>query len=216
VVNEYKIEPVAKKDRGILKSEIESAKVVDKSRYLEGRGISRQTINDPRFKGMIREDERHNTIFPHSDQKGISGAEIKNMDFTGFTDGGTKGVWHSKATSTDRKLVITESAIDALSYHQVKPDNKTRYLSIGGGMSPEQVNLVQAAIRKMPSGAEIIAATDNDRAGKEYADRFKSLTSSDKIFKYDPPVIGKDWNDQLKELSKTIKKENAVEREIIR
>jgi hypothetical protein len=164
---------------------------------------------------MIREDRRHNTIFPHSDQKGISGAEMKNIGFTGFTDGGTKGVWHSKATSTDRRLVITESAIDALSYHQVNPDNKTRYLSIGGGMSAEQEGIVHAAIRKMPSGSEIIAATDNDRAGKEYADRFKSLTSNDKMFKYDPPTIGKDWNDQLKELSKTLGKEKAVEREIV-
>jgi len=42
-----------------------------------------------------------------------------------------------------------------------------RYASIGGKMNPSQPALIRAAIERMPEGARIVAATDNDPDGRK-------------------------------------------------
>ena len=68
-------------------------------------------------------------LFPHHDANGLCGFETKSWRFTGFARAGSKALWWSKATPADNRLVIAESAIDAISYHQVNPHPKTRYVS---------------------------------------------------------------------------------------
>jgi hypothetical protein len=45
--------------------------------------------------GMIRMDVHGNAVFPHFDQSGLCGYELKNRSFTGFAPGGEKGLWSS-------------------------------------------------------------------------------------------------------------------------
>jgi len=54
--------------------------------------------------------------------------EVKNKDFTGFASGGVKGLWYSEAKITDERLVLVESAIDAMSFHVLFGDQHTRYM----------------------------------------------------------------------------------------
>jgi hypothetical protein len=169
--------------------------------YLNSRGITAETISDPRFKGMIRIDNRGNTVFPHYDKKGLSGYEIKNKHFTGFSKGGTKSVWPSRIRSSDLRLVITESAIDALSYHQLKGDKHTRYMSVGGQITKQQESVLTMAINKMAQGSHIVAAFDNDMAGNEFAKGLKQTNLGADI-RREVPDYGKDWNDQLKRLQR--------------
>lgn len=79
------------------------------------------------------------------------------------------------ARKDDTALVIAESAIDALSYATLHPDENTRYASIGGAMNPGQPALIASAIEKMQPGAKIIIAMDNDAAGRDLAEQIEAL-----------------------------------------
>ena len=171
--------------------------------YLENeRAIPAALLQRGRFAGRLRMDARGNAIFPHFDRKGICGFEIKNRGFTGFATGGSKGLWLSEETPDDNRLVFCESAIDALSYAVLFPDDRTRYASIGGQLSPQQRELMRAAAAGMPRGTKIIAATDADAPGGKLADDIREAVGltgrDDLIFVLHQPEGFKDWNDQLR------------------
>ena len=137
--------------------------------YLENeRRLPANVLSSPRFTGRVRVDRRGNAVFPHFDVSGLCGYEIKNQGFTGFAAGGKKGLWFSHSRPSDRRLVLAESAIDALSHAVLFPDaeDRTRYASLGGKPNTKQSELVQLTIARLPEGAEIVAAFDADEAGR--------------------------------------------------
>ena len=163
-----KLEP-ASPDRMRVESEYRRMADAQRYPYLEhDRCVPAAVLSSPRFAGRMRIDARGNTVFPHFDAAGLCGYEIKNRGFTGFAAGGKKGLWFSHTRPDDRRLVLTESAIDALSYAALFPDaeDQTRYASLGGKPSSRQMGLVQATVAKLPEGAEIVAAFDADEAGR--------------------------------------------------
>lgn len=164
---------------------------------LSTRGITPALLSFPRFAGCVFQDERGNACFPHYDREGVAGWEIKNRHFTGFAAGGSKGLWFSRTTPADTRLVIAESALDALSYAAIFPDSKARYFSTGGSLNSNQPALIRAAIERMPKSAALIVATDNDEAGNALAGAIQSLTPPAMEIRRPLPTIGKDWNDQL-------------------
>jgi hypothetical protein len=179
---------------------------VSRYQYLEqDRCVPAVVLGSPRFVGRMRMDCRGNTVFPHFDAAGLCGYEIKNRGFTGFAAGGEKGLWSSHRRRDDRRLVLTESAIDALSHAALFPDanDQTSYASLGGKPSRRQTGLLQATIAKLPERAEIVAAFDADPAGRSLAGEIRQVVAnvasttegSDLIFKYHLPMqAGEDWN----------------------
>jgi hypothetical protein len=170
--------------------------------YLEGeRCIPPALLRSDRFAGRVRSDARGNSVFPHFDQEGLCGYEIKNSGFSGFAPGGSKGLWLSNVRDDDNRLVLCESAIDALSFAVIYPDERTRYASIGGKMNPVQPELVRATIARMPNGSEIVAAMDSDAAGAKLAAAVRGafdLSGRDDLrFAMVEPFGGKDWNEIL-------------------
>jgi len=177
--------------------------------YLEqNRCVPIAVLWSPRFAGRMRMDSRGNTVFPHFDAAGLCGYEIKNRGFTGFAAGGEKGLWFSHTRGDDRRLILTESAIDALSHAALFPDveDQTRYASLGGKPSRRQMGLLQATIAKLPEGAEIVAAFDADPAGRRLAGEIRQVVSngasrterSDLMFRsHLPTQEGEDWNNVL-------------------
>jgi hypothetical protein len=171
--------------------------------YLTARGLRRETLCDPRFAGTWRQDRRGSALFVHRDDAGeITGFEIKCQRFTGFASGGTKSAWQSAARYDDKSLVITESAIDALSYHQLHAEQAPtcRYLSTAGAPSTRQFALLQRIFAALPASMTVIAAVDSDEAGDKLAKRIEELTTSEPhlIFRRDSPSADKDWNDVLR------------------
>ena len=174
--------------------------------YLEReRCVPTAVLLSPRFAGRMRIDSRGNTVFPHFDAAGLCGYEIKNRGFTGFAAGGQKGLWFSHARPDDRRLVLAESAIDALSHAALFPDaeDQTRYASLGGKPSSRQTGLVPATIARLPEGAEVVAAFDADEVGHQLVDMIREAVASvarrtertDLIFKAHLAVKeGEDWN----------------------
>jgi hypothetical protein len=153
-----------------------------------------------RFAGRIKIDGHGNAVFPHFDEFGLCGFELKNTGFTGFAKGGKKGLWLSQATPTDHRLVLAESAINAISYASLFPDGQCRYGSIGGQVNPEQPALIGREVAALPAGGEVIAATDHDHAGAQLAEVIVAVVAaadrSDIACRiHRPEEPGADWND---------------------
>ena len=198
------LEPVSRNIAKVAAKFHASEEIASGNEYLEKhRGIPSETFLDPVFASQIRIDERRNCLFPHFNQSGLCGYEVKNQDFTGFAPGGEKGLWYSRPRSTDCYLVICESAIDALSYATLKTSGKSRFFSTGGELNPGQPGLIQAAIKRMPSGSQVIVAVDNDAGGDQILDRVRRVFADLKLPECDlvedrPPHRGEDWNDVLR------------------
>jgi hypothetical protein len=192
------------KDRSAVERNYSRMPIAARHPYLEQeRKIPPALLGSARFAGRIRADEHGNAVFPHFDECGLCGFELKNRNFTGFAKGGEKGLWESHDQDEDTAIVIAESAIDALSHAALFPNTGARYRSIGGAVNDRQPLLIRAAIAELPANAEVICAMDNDKDGRKLAtmveDAFKSAGRPDLCFKLDlPSTEGEDWNQLLK------------------
>jgi len=201
--------PPASPDRMRIEREYRRMAEAQRYPYLErDRCVPAAVLSSPRFAGRIRIDARGNTVFPHFDAAGLCGYEVKNRGFTGFAAGGKKGLWFSHTQPDDWRLVLTESAIDALSYATLFPDSedRTRYASLGGRPSSRQMQLVQATTAMLREGAEVVAAFDADEAGRwmvavigeALANVRGEAGRSDLSFRTHLPANeGEDWNQVL-------------------
>jgi carbonic anhydrase/acetyltransferase-like protein (isoleucine patch superfamily) len=151
--------------------------------YLHGRNITNETIDNPAFQGRIftAQDNRHqNTAFPYYSENGIAQVSSKNQEpgapkWDRFIEGVPKeGVWVSKptegaGTKVDR-IVLSESPIDSLSYHQLNHragGPNTLYIATGGTPTERQSELIQKIIdRQEPR--EVVMANDRDPSGVRY------------------------------------------------
>lgn len=189
--------PVSR-DRAAVMAAWERARATLVLPYLTGRGLGPEVLSLPIFAGCLRVDERGNALFPHYDREGLCGFEIKNRDFTGFAAGGVKGLWYSKARPMDNRLVLTESAIDAMSFHVLQGDDRTRYMSTGGSLNPQQPALLRGAMEKMPPGGLVLLAFDADEGGEKLTEEVRAFAPSGRELRRVVPEGGKDWNQVLK------------------
>lgn len=207
-----KLEPTGT-DRMRVEREYRRMRDAPRHPYLEyARGLPAALLMASRFAGRVRIDCLGNAVFPHFDVAGLCGYEIKNRQFTGFAAGGTKGLWLSHFQPQDRRLVMAESAIDALSYAALFPDatDQTRYASLGGKPNLGQPALLEAIIAKLPKNSEIVAAFDADSAGRTLVEvacaavrrvahqkERMDLTFQSHL----PEQEGEDWNQVLQNLT---------------
>jgi hypothetical protein len=185
-------------DRQKILVQFENMRAIANHAYLQHRGINQETIESDRFSGMIYTDSRNNVIFPHRDREGVCGYEIRNQQFKGFSEGGTKGLWHSTTTKEDKRLVICESPIDCLSYYRFFDDGQTRYFATGGTLSENQKDLIRGAMKKIhKQGGQIVIATDRDEAGEKLALELAKFAPSGSQISREVPDYQKDWNEAL-------------------
>lgn len=201
------LEPVAR-DILAIRTRFERMRTLDgHHRYLKERCIPTALLTSARFAGTVHVDDRQNAVFAHTDNnRQVTGWEVKNSDgFSGFASGGTKSLWRSTFDECDQRLVIAESAIDALSYAALFPCGRTRYASIAGRMNDVvQPALLTSIIQNMRDGRKVVAAMDNDDAGRELGDQIKSLCLAAGCPQIDfgfhrPRTPGKDFNDVLRQ-----------------
>jgi hypothetical protein len=181
-----------------------AARPITNSHYLASRGLRPETLTCLRFWGTFRlRTISGEVIFPHYDPDGITGFERKHPERTRFAKNGRRAVWHSRTFKCDRYLVIAESAIDAMSFHQLQPRRDARYMSTGGTLSRYQRALLERAIARMPPDSTLVLATDNDAAGRKMADTISELAQRAnprmRVEAPLPPHGHKDWNDVVKE-----------------
>ena len=158
------------------------------------RSIPLSTLNCPKFTHRIKIDSHRNAIFPHFSNGQICGYEIKNTHFTGFSPHGHRGLWCSVYQPSDHRIIITESAIDALSFHALHGHQNDFYLSIGGQLGKKQLSLIQRSIKNV--SGDVVVAFDNDQKGNEYSRILHDSNGSISITRLVPTA--KDWNDDLR------------------
>jgi len=171
--------------------------------YLYYRGIQSQTINDALFIGSIfnvKLNDYNNVGFPYYNAAGDTvGLELRNKRFKHVIEGSDRsvGVWHSNIPKILEAVVLTESPIDAFSYHQLKGKENSLYISFGGTVTSGQLETVKIIIVEANASPElkIISAVDNDEMGRSYAQKFKEAFSK-KIVEDFPEL--KDYNEDLK------------------
>ena len=195
-----KVKKKSTQDILLLERDRICAKPVRTTAYLElNRQISNKTLMNDLFRDKIFKDKYNNVCFPHYNKLGFSGFEKKNKRFNGFSEGGKRGLWFSNKPQECNKIIICESAIDALSYYELKKEKNAQYISIGGQLSYEQLDLIKVVLEKNKD-KEIILAVDNDKQGEKYIEKIKEVA---KEVKHDNVIVDipenkKDWNDELK------------------
>ncbi|RWC00317.1 MAG: DUF3991 domain-containing protein [Mesorhizobium sp.] len=147
--------------------------------------------------GILREGPHGSMWAAHVDAGGvITGWEERGLDWRGFATGGAKVLFRLGRPGALR-LCVTEAAIDAMSlaaFEGLRPD--TLYLSTGGGWSPATDGAIRAlAVR---AGAQLVAATDNNRQGDVYACRLLALAPEVGCRGERLRPVGDDWNGDLK------------------
>jgi hypothetical protein len=181
--------------------------------YLTGRGLSDETIRE--FSEHIRMDDRGNVCFRHDDEDGLTGWELKNRGFTGFSGGGKKALFMCNICPPGQepeRIVITEAAIDAMSYAQLS-GKPALFVSFSGALSAAQQSQLADLLHSYPQ-ATVITATDADAQGENYAvmisairpDAFRARPS----VKSRPGATFKDWNDVLMDRPAPPKRQEAT------
>jgi hypothetical protein len=162
----------------------------------EKRHLPSETIARAIGTDLLREGIYGTVWFLHRrSDGGACGWEMRGPKYKGFAKGGDKALfWIGEAESALR-IVVTESAIDALSLATLEGWTVgTVYLSTGGGFGPLTADTLRALI---PQRARLVAATDRGRGGELLADRLHELaTEADVGFGRLRPDA-KDWNVQL-------------------
>jgi hypothetical protein len=190
------VEKTSRDRQAILRAVAEMA-TAENHPYLQSRGLPAELLASPRFVGRVLADSHGAAVFIHEDADGVCGFEHKNHNFTGFAAGGVKGLWKSHPFHEDRKLIVCESAIDALSYARLHPDDGARYVSTAGAWSPQTGPLLRRAAEAVPGG-DIVLAFDDDEAGRGYeAAARAALAGCPRRIVTDYPTRGKDWNEAL-------------------
>jgi Protein of unknown function (DUF3991) len=189
------------KDRISVEAKFADMQVALRHPYLvHARALPASLLESPRFAGTLRIDARSNAIFPHYDERGLCGYEMKNHGFTGFSKGGEKGLWSSNDFPDDRCIMFGESAIDVKSYAALFPDPHTRYRSISGKPNPRQPGLswrrlsrCRAALGSLPAWMPTrMGAIWWAWCGRPLNSRAARMTIED-----DEPSGAKDWNELL-------------------
>ncbi len=192
--------PVSK-DRLLVQARLEGMAVATSHQYLEReRAIPRDVLAHARFVGQVRSDSNRNAVFPHWEDGAVCGFELKNRGFTGFAANGEKALWLSHAFEADDTLVVTESAIDALSHFAIHRPASARYASIAGSMNRAQPKLLAHEASQLRPNSAVIIATDNDAGGDRLAACIREalLPCPIRVVEDRPVVRDQDWNDVLR------------------
>lgn len=150
---------------------------------MEKRGLTVDTIGHRAFIGKIFNktfvskktgETVINTVFPMESEQGITAILLKNASPTGLVNGHTWGerlesIWVSNLPKghQPREMLICESPIDALSYHQLHPPKEPFdrvYVATGGQPSSLQPLTVQRLIDRVRP-EQVILGHDNDNSG---------------------------------------------------
>lgn len=182
--------------------------------YLRRRGLSDAVIHYCIQKGLVYESkEYHNAVFVGFDGDTPKYAALRGTwqhmsnPFKGEVFGSDKRFSFSVPTETaSGKLVVSESAMDALSVATLRGDiGQVHYLSIGGAYAPKKhtdtVKLPMALeqyLKDHPKIREVELCLDNDSVGVG-ASFFimNKLMGMGYAVSSSPPERGKDWNEYL-------------------
>lgn len=179
-------------------------------RYLAGRGIDREILEECIAGGLLYESlPSHSAVFLGFD-------ENKKARYAFFRGTGKDRIMGEAAGSgkhfsfriegTGKRVHVFEGAIDLLSYATIRKLNGERWnsdslLSLGGVYGGAKVVKLPAALDNYldhhPETEEIILHLDDDSAGRGAAASISGRLNGRYHIRDEPPVHGKDYNEEL-------------------
>ncbi|WP_460503285.1 toprim domain-containing protein, partial [Hymenobacter agri] len=167
---------------------------LENTAYLEGRGITKSTIANPQFAGSILNQlytvqkegmpakTYVNTAFPAYHEGRVVGLELKGEGFKGQAPESqfTRSLWLSKLPEGRpvAVLVVSESALDTLSYAQLHPGERALYASTAGTLTQNKIFELKRLLSEEHIPA-IRAAFDNDTQGHHFDTRLLAGLASE-------------------------------------
>ena len=165
--------------------------------YLTGeRKLPERLVDAAHARGLVYSDRRGNCVFPCDKE---SGAFIRGTGTQPFKRTMGQGHLPYSLRGTDNKVIVTESAIDALTLKTMHPTSVI--IATGGNMPLER-------LKPYLAGKEIYLAHDKDKGGEIQAARIREQYPDAQRL---TPPQGKDWNAYLQ-----IKMRPQPEREPVR
>lgn len=178
---------------------------LERSPVLAAQGLRPETLSAPAFRGRWRDDGKGTVSFAHEHHHQAAGAELQTLKGSTAPDKSVaaRGLWEGCAPAPQalRRIVVTERALDALSFHQLRGDSHTHYISVGGTLTSSQ----QAALGKVlqhfaaqaPAGGPpltVVSAFSNSREGVALSRELQNLVPPALAFERSAPPHGRDWN----------------------
>lgn len=167
--------------------------------HLEKMGLTRETLEA--FRGLIRADRRKNACFAsrHPDGR-IVGWSIRGTRETKKfrSHHGNKALFYGPPRQDLRAeyLVVSESALDSISYWQLFHEDKDIAVSATSGSTGNYMSVVQLADRL--AARRVIIATDDDAPGRKQGEDLAAvLDGAGLAWFYHRPRNAKDWNKYL-------------------
>jgi hypothetical protein len=173
-------------------------------------------------RGLIYADKHQNAVFVRHDEDGwvrgdVTGASLRGTQaepFHGLAPGSARDTgyfWLRSGTEDVTRVVLVESAIDAISLAKLEQDKSpdrptTVYLSTdGSGAIP-----TEALQQVIAQGGQVLVAFDADGAGEKMAWRVAEAVPGVRRM---VPAVGKDWNDRLLAEQGVVPKEGQTDRQ---
>jgi hypothetical protein len=137
--------------------------------------------------------------FPYQKELGgrIVGAEVRNHSFKGHMCGSerARSLWISNCAPESQRIIVCESALDALSHFEMNGDERDIYISFGGHFTEGQLECLKGIYKHLSTEQLIRLAigTDNDEKGHQYASMLlREFPDAERILPQ-----GKDFNDMM-------------------
>lgn len=217
-----KNEPVAEglpELQPLVMSPVNDERLAEVRFYLEQvRKISAETVQKVLDNKTLYANSFGSAVFVHRDAEGKTTGATWRATRDGDTRRGSAagtykefGTFYLGDLRTANRYVLTESPIDALSYHDLQKDTgadlgETAIIGVSGSVVPNALAELFAA-RSLDLGEEgeqieLVVAFDKDSAGERGFDKFfaqieeiaPDLTES---VRREVPSVGNDWNEEL-------------------
>ncbi|MCP3032619.1 DUF3991 and toprim domain-containing protein [Halobacillus sp. A1] len=156
-------------------------------------------------KGLIAQDKLGNVVFKWKQQGAVVGADRQGTSpmkdgrmFKGIDRNSHGSAGFSVDIGNPKSIYLFESPIDALSYWSIKKGKlqNTRLVSMSGLKRQTMIDEIKRMGKEGHKVNQITFCTDNDKAGREFANKYNRLMSEE-LSKVDLP-INKDWNIEIK------------------
>ncbi|ELK46166.1 toprim domain-containing protein [Halobacillus sp. BAB-2008] len=155
-------------------------------------------------KDLIVQDKLGNVVFKWKQQGEIVGADRQGTSpmkdgrmFKGIDRNSHGSAGFSVDIGKPNSIYLFESPIDALSYWSIKKEKlqNTRLVSMSGLKRQTMIDEIKRMGKEGHKVNQITFCTDNDKAGREFANKYHGLMSKE-VSKIDLPT-NKDWNASL-------------------
>jgi hypothetical protein len=172
----------------------------------ETRGLPENWVEHLHQRGLIYADKHQNAVFVRHDadqwvRGNATGASLRGTQgepFHGLAPGSARDAgyfWLRSGTENVTRVVLVESAIDAISLAKLEQDKlpdrpTTVYISTDGSGAIPTEALQQVIVQ----GGQVLVAFDADGAGEKMAWRVAEAVPGVRRM---VPAVGKDWNDRL-------------------